>query len=235
MSLFSYLLLNSHFAYGYAHGARRPEDHEYFASDGGTLEAAVNVEDLLSSRQSPLAMTLASPGQGDYTCGPDKPCANKACCGADGWCGYGPNYCEEGCQSNCDAKAECGEFAETPGKTCPLNVCCSEYGFCGTTAEFCRPGCQSNCEQPKPNAPPSNSQKRIIGYWETWNMQKPCGTMGPGEIPVHLLTHLFISFAFINSDYQITNMDGIDPDLYRHIGNVKSRNPGLKLVIALGG
>jgi chitinase len=45
--------------------------------------------------------------------------------GADGWCGYGPTYCDEGCQSNCDAKAECGEFAAVPGAGCPLNVCCS--------------------------------------------------------------------------------------------------------------
>lgn len=25
----------------------------------------------------------------DYTCGPGKPCRNKACCGASGYCGYG--------------------------------------------------------------------------------------------------------------------------------------------------
>ncbi|KAF6785553.1 chitinase [Colletotrichum sojae] len=158
-----------------------------------------------------------------------------SCCGVDGWCGYSPTYCGEGCQSNCDAKAECGEYAKTPGQTCPLNVCCSEFGFCGTTTDFCTGGCQSNCEQPKPNSSPSDVQKRVIGYWETWNMQKPCGTMGPGEIPVHLLTHLFVSFGYINDAFQVTNMDGIDPGLYKSIGNVKARNPSLKVVIALGG
>ena len=25
----------------------------------------------------------------DYSCGPGKPCANGACCGASGYCGYG--------------------------------------------------------------------------------------------------------------------------------------------------
>jgi hypothetical protein len=65
----------------------------------------------------------------DFSCGPSKPCGNGACCGASGFCGYGPNYCGSGCVSNCGATAECGKFAKTPGKTCPLNTCCSQYGF----------------------------------------------------------------------------------------------------------
>lgn len=56
-------------------------------------------------------------------------------------------------------------------------------------------------------------------------MDKPCGTMGPGEIPDHLLTHLFVSFAYINSDFEITIMDGIDSSIYLTIGNVKARAP----------
>ncbi|KAL2759723.1 glycoside hydrolase family 18 protein [Sodiomyces alcalophilus JCM 7366] len=240
ISLISHLLLNVPFAYGNlnAHGHRQvaqAEHYKHFARDGGTLDAPVNAKGLPPSPQTPLTMALTYSGQSDYTCGPSMPCDNKACCGVDGWCGYSSKHCGKGCQSNCDAKAECGELAETPGKTCPLNVCCSELGFCGTTTAFCQSGCQSNCEQPRPNAPHSNSQKRIIGYWDTRNMQKPCGTMSPSEIPVHLLTHLFVAYAYINSDFQITNMDGVDPSLYKDVGNVKSRNPNLKLVIALGG
>lgn len=48
---------------------------------------------------------------------------------------YAPAYCGKGCLSNCDAKAECGEYAKVKGQTCPLNVCCSKHGFCGTTSE----------------------------------------------------------------------------------------------------
>jgi chitinase len=173
--------------------------------------------------------------QSDFTCGPNKECINGACCGEDGWCGYGPNYCGDGCQSNCDAKAECGQFAADPGQTCPLNVCCSQHGFCGTTSEFCDEGCQSNCEDPSPGGSPSNPRDIIIGYWEAWNMDKPCGTMGPGSIPVHMLTHLFVSFGYINSNWEVTNMDGVDPEIFKTIGNVKARNPDLKVVIALGG
>lgn len=65
----------------------------------------------------------------DYSCSASNPCSNGACCGATGICGYGPTYCGKGCISQCDAKAECGKYAETPGKTCPLNTCCSEFGF----------------------------------------------------------------------------------------------------------
>lgn len=82
-----------------------------------------------------------------------------------------PDFCGESCLSNCDAKAECGEYAKTPNATCPLNVwyvvpchssglantrtqySCSQFGFCGTTSEFCDDTCQSNCiEHPDPPA-----------------------------------------------------------------------------------
>ena len=186
----------------------------------------------LAPRQS---TTPSTGGQTDFTCGPDKPCANHACCGVSGWCGYGPTYCGTGCQSNCNATSECGQYASTPGASCPLNVCCSPFGFCGTTADFCGTGCQSNCKQPKPSGGPTNTQKRIVGYWEAWNTQHACGTMSPGEIPVNMLTHLNVAFGYINSAFQVTNMDGLSTDIYKNVGNVKSRNPSLKLIIALGG
>lgn len=222
--LLSYLLFSYHISIASAQSALQNE----------SLASSNDVED--TSQFLRLASVMAaSSGQDDYTCGPDKPCVNGACCGEDGWCGYSPTYCGDGCQSNCGAKAECGQYAASPGTGCPLNVCCSEHGFCGTTAEYCSDGCQSNCETPNPNAAPSNPQDIIIGYWEAWNMDKPCGTMGPGEIPVHLLTHLFVSFGYINDAWEVTNMDGIDPEIFKTIGNVKARNPDLKIVIALGG
>lgn len=65
----------------------------------------------------------------DYTCSASAPCSNGACCGASGFCGYGPTYCGSGCVSQCDATAECGKYASDAGKKCPLNVCCSQYGM----------------------------------------------------------------------------------------------------------
>lgn len=42
---------------------------------------------------------------------------------------WAPVYCGKGCQSNCDAHAECGNYSMPANKPCPLNVCCSEYGW----------------------------------------------------------------------------------------------------------
>lgn len=62
--------------------------------------------------------------------------------------------------------------------------CCSQFGFCGTTTDFCNKTdnanttCQSNCDQPDSGASDSDSQKRIIGYYEAWNANKTCIGMG---------------------------------------------------------
>ncbi|SCO15302.1 related to chitinase [Fusarium fujikuroi] len=182
-----------------------------------------------------LSAAAGASGTGDFSCGPTKPCSNKACCGKDGWCGFGDKYCGKGCQSHCDAKADCGVNAATPGQTCPLNVCCSEFGFCGTTSEFCGKSCQSNWAQPKPKPSPTNVRKRVVGYWEAWNDQHACGKMSVGEIPVNYLTHLIVSFGYIDSNFRIANMDGLSSDVYRNVGEIKAQNPGLKIMIALGG
>ncbi|KAL6910196.1 glycosyl hydrolases family 18 domain-containing protein [Trichoderma evansii] len=59
--------------------------------------------------------------------------------------------------------------------------------------------------------------------------------MAVGEIPVNSLTHLNVAFGYISNDFRITNMDGVSSDLYRNVGNLKARNPNLKIVISLGG
>lgn len=101
------------------------------------------------------------------SCTKDTPCQTNACCGSffggdTGTCGFGETYCGSDCASKCDAKAECGQYADPPGKACPLNVCCSEFGFCGMTDEFClaSEGCQSNCGYPNP--PPGASTKGVL-------------------------------------------------------------------------
>jgi chitinase len=213
----------------HAHLHRKARDVE---TSMGSIAEGIHIPAALAPRATSSASTQ---GQGDYTCGPGKPCSNEACCGPDGWCGYEPKYCGKGCQSNCDAKAECGQYAKKPGQACPLNVCCSQYGFCGTTEDFCAKGCQSNCDQPKPSGSSSDARQRIIGYWEGWNTDHTCGTITLGEIPIDQLTHLNIAFGYIDKDFRITNMDGIAADLYKNAGNLKAKNPDLKIIIALGG
>jgi hypothetical protein len=46
---------------------------------------------LLSNATSLVSDTGLS-RRDDYSCGPGKPCANGACCGASGYCGYGMDF-----------------------------------------------------------------------------------------------------------------------------------------------
>ncbi|KAF1922183.1 glycoside hydrolase family 18 protein, partial [Didymella exigua CBS 183.55] len=187
---------------------------------------------------------------GDYSCGPDRPCKNKACCPKKtGQCNYGEEACgtsgispNEVCWSNCEAKAECGKNAAIPGQECPLNVCCGKWGFCGMTKDFCDKkdngatgGCQSNCDQPGPKNKASDQLNRVIGYYEAWRHDSKCQDMGLKDIPVNSLTHLYFSFAFIQPDLQIVGMDNLPDKLFTDFTNLKKKNPALKMVIAIGG
>ncbi|KAB2570582.1 Killer toxin subunits alpha/beta [Lasiodiplodia theobromae] len=175
----------------------------------------------------------------DYTCSADRPCSNKACCGESNVCGYGPTYCGDGCQSHCDAKAECGQYAEVPGTTCPLNVCCSEFGFCGTTADFCGNNCQSNCGSPERPNGGGDVRDRIIGYYESWASSKePCGAMTPEQIPVDGLTHVNFAFAYIDPHTgDIVPMDnaGDGDEMFSRVTDIKLRKPGIKVWVSIGG
>ncbi|KAI9372233.1 hypothetical protein BJX61DRAFT_553090 [Aspergillus egyptiacus] len=176
----------------------------------------------------------------DYTCGPDRPCKNKACCGPSNVCGYGELYCGKGCQSNCDATAECGRDAATPGQLCPLNICCSEFGFCGTTGDFCGTGCQSNCNDPDRPSPglSGDVRNRVIGYYEAWRAEgASCGTMRPEEIPVEYLTQVNLAFVYIDPVHLvIIDMDEpLTRDLYARVADVKTRNPNIKVWLSVGG
>ncbi|ROV99663.1 hypothetical protein VSDG_03081 [Cytospora chrysosperma] len=184
----------------------------------------------------------------DHTCAEGSPCKNGACCGASGVCGYGPAYCGNGCQSNCDAKAECGQYSADGTTTCPLNVCCSQYGFCGTTAEFCDPGsgCQSNCGNPSSPGSGGNVRSLVIGYYESWRAYgETCGTLNPSQIPVQALDILNFAFAYISPEtFDIIPMvgeDGTSLDdaaarkLYLEVTSAKLRNPSMQVWLAIGG
>ncbi|KAF3172085.1 hypothetical protein TWF106_000530 [Orbilia oligospora] len=185
----------------------------------------------------------------DVLCSKDKKCPNKACCYIadkevdDGICGYGAEFCSEGCVSNCDAHAECGKDAEDPGKKCPLNVCCSKWGFCGTSEDFCDTGkgCQNNCFTPsKPSCGDRNVFGLKIGYYESWSTLRNCGGMPPESLPAEQFTHLYYSFATFREQggkYYIV-LDpkiGGDYDLLIRFTNLKRDYPGLKCYIAIGG
>ncbi|OTB02455.1 glycoside hydrolase family 18 protein [Hypoxylon sp. CI-4A] len=185
----------------------------------------------------PLTSLLGRAVVDDYTCAPDRPCNNKACCPkATLECNFGEEACgtsgvspNDVCWSNCDAKSECGKNAKTPGLKCPLNEFCDveDHGATG--------GCQSNCDQPGPKNK-ADSQSRVIGYYEAWRFDSECQGMPLSDIPVNSLTHLYFSFGSITpGDYSITGMQGLPEWLFSNFTNLKQRNPALKTVIAIGG
>ena len=135
--------------------------------------------------EPPLVNHLSLRGLPVGTCNSDTPCVNGACCGSNNLCGYSPTECGTGCSSNCNAKAEYGQYG-TPGQqNCPLNVCCSKFGlvqllnthslvandftcsFCRSTSDFYNTGCQNGfggCgPPPQPSCGGSKGSQRNIG------------------------------------------------------------------------
>ncbi|KAG8162769.1 hypothetical protein KVR01_007247 [Diaporthe batatas] len=193
---------------------------------------------MLITKESTLAALLLSfallvVGQ-DYSCGPGKPCA-LGCCGTNGVCGMGPDYCAPGnCISECTAKSDCdpGWGSEwSSAEKCPLNVCCSKFGFCGTTEEFC-----GDSKVTKPSCKGTSSNQRTIGYYEGWSTTRACDGMYPENIPAGAYTHLNYAFAFIDPvSFAVAPMSDTDKDLWPRFTALKELNPGLKTFISIGG
>ncbi|KXX73815.1 Killer toxin subunits alpha/beta [Madurella mycetomatis] len=147
----------------------------------------------------------------------------------------GPNFCGPGCTSQCNWKSECDPgwgIQYSNASTCPLNVCCSEFGFCGTTEGFC-----GSKKVASPECPGGkSSDKRTIGYYEGWNLQRPCGTMPPEDIPLGIYTHINFAFALIDPQtFRIAPMDNETPKLYTRVTKLKQNQPDLQVWIAIGG
>lgn len=70
---------------------------------------------------------LAKRDGGDATCKKGVPCKTVACCGSfyggdTGTCGFGETFCGSDCDSQCDVKAECGQYADPPGELANLDL-----------------------------------------------------------------------------------------------------------------
>ncbi|KAK3943074.1 hypothetical protein QBC46DRAFT_447135 [Diplogelasinospora grovesii] len=74
-------------------------------------------------------------------CSSTVPCAT-GCCSKFGYCGWGDEYCKDGCINSCNAQPAC-----SASKPCATG-CCSIYGNCGLGPDYCGPGnCGSQCNQ----------------------------------------------------------------------------------------
>ncbi|KAI3088813.1 CAZyme family GH18 [Penicillium roqueforti] len=152
-----------------------------------------------------------------------------------GFCGHGPDFCgKDVCVNNCDRKSECdpgfgSEWAES--STCPLNVCCSEFGYCGTTKEFC-----GNKTVNHKTCSKDRYLSRVVGYYEGWSTRRPCHRFWPEQIPLGVYSHINFAFATIDPEtYKVLPADNRDKDLYKRIAALKTYDPNVKILIALGG
>ncbi|KAL2757510.1 glycoside hydrolase family 18 protein [Sodiomyces alcalophilus JCM 7366] len=173
-------------------------------------------------------------------CSKDNPCVKpRACCnGVSGFCGFEPSHCGSECVADCDAKADCGQYADPPGTECPLRTCCSKHGFCGVAEDFCEDGCQSNCDEPPPKGQyDSDVRDQVVGYFAAWTLLKRgCSKRTIDHIRTDSLTHINVAFGFIRPDtYEIYPIRGASISSFQEITNLKQEAPGLKVWIALGG
>ncbi|OBS20320.1 hypothetical protein FPOA_06693 [Fusarium poae] len=193
--------------------------------------------------------SLEKRGDGPLYC-KDRACPDDSCCGPKGICGYGPDYCGDGCTSNCDAKAMCGEYSEEGEMPCGMNLCCSATGWCGTTEVFCDNAdplhktlpCQAGYGGCNIVSSPScakgggSTNGRTIGYYQSWNVRaRKCDTKTPKQLNTKGYTHLFYSFAFIDpASFKVTPAHDDDIDQMREFTDL-SKDGKLQTWIAIGG
>ncbi|KAK4675336.1 hypothetical protein QC764_0076990 [Podospora pseudoanserina] len=179
----------------------------------------------------------------------DGPCIDNSCCGPDNVCGFGPDFCGEGCRSNCNATAMCGEHSEFAEMPCGMKLCCSASGWCGSTESYCHNAdplrgtlpCQAGYGSCYITGPPScpygggSTGGRHIGYYQSWNVRnRLCNKVSPRQLNTTGYTHLFYSFASIDPvTYKIAHAHPDDPAMMREFTSLAK--PGLKTWIAIGG
>lgn len=176
--------------------------------------------------------------QQDSTCSVAVPC-KSGCCSSSGKCGFGPEFCDKpGCQGNCDAKAECGQYALEENFNCPLNVCCSKWGFCGFDELFCNSECQNKggcLPVVRPGCSESTdamSAEVRTAYYGAWSAGRSCNALEPESIPAGVLTHINVAFEYVSAEHEITDMVGPVVGRTSRLKNIYS---GLRVNIAIGG
>ncbi|KAL4932909.1 glycoside hydrolase superfamily [Aspergillus undulatus] len=102
---------------------------------------------------------------------------------------------------------------------CPLNACCNTKGNCGVSPEFCifeegptgnpgsapkdRMGCISNCGMDILDNSEAPAEFMRIGYYESFNLDRPCLNLRAAHIKVHDYTHIHWGFATIDTTFRI--------------------------------
>ncbi|XP_074833396.1 chitotriosidase-1-like isoform X2 [Carettochelys insculpta] len=80
-----------------------------------------------------------------------------------------------------------------------------------------------------------SSACKLVCYFTNWSQYRPAqGRFLPENIDPHLCTHLIYAFAGMNN-HQLTTVEWNDEQHYKTFNGLKSKNPGLKTLLAVGG
>jgi hypothetical protein len=109
----------------------------------------------------------------------------RSCCGANNICGFGPDYCGTGCQSQCDATAPCGRDSAGGSVKCGMDTCCSYYGWCGVSEHA-----KSTADGTPAHA--SVDHSRILHGDNTRTLPSRLWKLS-SQISVHLRSHRWVS------------------------------------------
>ncbi|KAH8667088.1 hypothetical protein BX600DRAFT_412924 [Xylariales sp. PMI_506] len=129
---------------------------------------------------------------------------------------------------------------------CVLNACCNVWGQCGITAEFCTEtvsetgnpgtsepranGCVQNCGTDLVNNGTAPAEFRKIGYFEAWNLDRPCLQMHVARID-QSYTHVHFAFAQISTDFKVS----IAENLTTQWNAFKAGSVHYKKILSFGG
>ncbi|XP_051736245.1 acidic mammalian chitinase-like isoform X2 [Ctenopharyngodon idella] len=77
---------------------------------------------------------------------------------------------------------------------------------------------------------------QLACYFTNWSQYRPDGgKYMPSNVDPHLCTHLIYAFSIINEGNKLTTFEWNDETLYKSFNGLKTRNPNLKTLLAVGG
>ena len=102
-----------------------------------------------------------------------------------------------------------------------------------------KPIVSSTVPSTKINKPSNESNSRIVCYFTNWSHKRlGQGQFNPEDLDPFLCTHVIFAFANLNNDFKLIPSEPSDEGkegLYERVLALKSKNPNLKILIAVGG
>uniref|UniRef100_A0A3Q3DFC2 chitinase n=1 Tax=Hippocampus comes TaxID=109280 RepID=A0A3Q3DFC2_HIPCM len=81
-----------------------------------------------------------------------------------------------------------------------------------------------------------STASQMVCYFTNWSQYRPgAGKYMPQNVDPFLCTHLIYAFSIINNKNELVTYEWNDETLYKTFNGLKSKNPGLKTLLAVGG